>query len=86
MLTSTDLVAFCGEKCYSLGVKHGWLADQMFEQAYRMAEERDQERDRARAEGRRIESKLHGIPFSMKDHVHCKGSCAHWGRLSKLFE
>ena len=84
-VTSTDLVAIFGERAYTIGMRNGWLADQMFEQAYHMAEERDKEREQAKTEGTKL-SKLHGIPFSMKDHIHCKGSCAHWGRLEYLFK
>ena len=47
-LTSTDLVAIFGSRAYTIGMQHGWIADQMFEQAYHMAEDRDKERQQAK--------------------------------------
>lgn len=53
-------------------------------QAYEKAKKRDYERKLAKMEGRRL-SKIHGIPFSIKDHINKKGAASHWGHFSQLF-
>ena len=67
------------------GLRHGWLAGQMYETAYNRAIICDAERDQAKAEDRPLPP-VHGIPFSVKDHVKVKGVASHWGYLNKLFE
>lgn len=56
----------------------------MFEEALALAEKRDEERIAALQEGREL-SMLHGIPFSIKDHIRYKGSSSTWGHPSKFY-
>ena len=58
--------------------------DSNFIEAYSLAKERDNEREKARE----CKSKLpllHGIPFSVKDHILLKNCSSTWGKISQIY-
>ena len=68
--TSVDLVNVFGQRCQSVGRFLCLSAEENFEEALKMAAERDKERQDAKARGQDALDALgpmHGIPFSLKD-------------------
>ena len=69
-VTSVEIVAVYSQRCYSIGRKLNLVSEEYYDEALKMAEQKDKELQQA------IKNKttdklprLHGIPVSIKDHV-----------------
>lgn len=74
--TSVDLVNVFGDRCYRIGRDLCLSAQENFEEALVLAEQKDKERKEAVAKGWKFIKELplmHGIPMSIKDQIHQKG-------------
>ena len=74
--TSVDLVNVFGERSQRIGRALALTAEENFEEALKLAQERDAELARARAKGPEALAQLpimHGVPFSVKDQINQKG-------------
>ena len=75
--TSLDIVSVYCERAWTVGKNLCMTADECFVRALDMAKERDSLRERYISEGKDLNEALpplHGIPFSVKDHIYVQGT------------
>ncbi|CAI2363668.1 unnamed protein product [Moneuplotes crassus] len=80
--TATDIVNTYANRCYTIGRKHNYTADEMFERALSDAKEKDKQLKDILDQGKNpknVLGKLHGIPFSVKDHIWVEGTISSCG-------
>ncbi|CAI2363623.1 unnamed protein product [Moneuplotes crassus] len=80
--TATDIVNTFAKRCYIIGRKYNYTCDEMFERALKEAEEKDTQLQSLLDQGRDPRNalgKLHGVPFSVKDHIWVEGTISSLG-------
>ena len=87
--SSHEIVSVYVKRCVTFGRKYAWTADTLYHVALEDAKKCDVALQQARAEGtieKLYEEKpLFGLPFSVKDHLHVKGSASTLGFLRTAF-
>ena len=77
VFTCKDIVNTYSSRCYKLGRKYNYTSDELFDIALEEAEKKDKELkdwlDNHKDPYKHL-GKLHGIPFSCKDHIWVEGS------------
>jgi Asp-tRNA(Asn)/Glu-tRNA(Gln) amidotransferase A subunit family amidase len=71
-----QVITVACERAYRIGRKHNLTADECFEEALKVAEDRDRELQdclMAKEDPYKTLGTLHGIPFSVKDQIQLKG-------------
>ena len=69
-VTSVEIVAVYSKRSYTIGRQLNLVTEEYYEEALKMAAERDREREEAvRANEVHKLGRLHGIPVSVKDNV-----------------
>jgi Asp-tRNA(Asn)/Glu-tRNA(Gln) amidotransferase A subunit family amidase len=73
-ITSEEIVLGCISSLRTKGVELNAIFEDLFEEALGTARRCDEATREGKSFGR-----LHGIPFSVKDHIRVKGTATCWG-------